>query len=788
MAIKRMFDYLTKQPFDQAAMNKEIAALLDSYNSNTLWEMARAAQLPNTTGKKLPKSELLALMAQEFFKPERIEAAYQKLTKTERDVLNRLLLHNGKVSSRVLARELIRAGLATEAPPAPEPKKQDYWYTRGRSIYGSIVPHIGSANNAKSTIFEDVMARLTLHGLLFSDGTEYATSGANYKLQLHPGDTLYVPAFVRRCLPEPQPIPVEVNQWQPAHVLHGDPQLFLRDLYLYWDTVRRHPIDMIQSGLVGKRGLKQLNSVLLTPDPTLDSVKQEDETSRLYLLRQILEELKLVKSQNGSLTTNVKSGHAVPDFWQKTTVEQVTAVLAAWRNIRLPFRFTNRQTLYEYGANPRQACQLLLQVLAELPANTWNEPDEVLDRLQERNSGFLFALRQQLTGRQSYYYGNRAQAMTEMDKLEQMFVAEATANFLLQLGLVELGFNNPLANPVKWHAYRLTALGTAVLRSTPLPNDAALTGQVIIQPNFQILAMGPVPLNVLAQLDLFAERQKVDRGAFEYHLSRQSVYAAQQMGYSVAEVQRFLETASPNDLPQNIRRSLDEWAAHHDRIVFRRNVTLLQAADETLLERLLNEGETGKLLARPVGNQVALVKSKQQARLVSALQEIGLLPAVSGANPEAADKSVVVGEDGRIQPVHAVPSLHLHGRLARFAIKTEDGWQLTAQSVGRAGGSKKKAQSIVDELGKLNRGRLPKSLVAQIRAWGGYYGSATVGTMTLFEFRDQETLAELRELPELKELLQPFAAGDRALAVVAGGQVTAVQAILARLGVKVVAH
>ncbi|MCZ7669768.1 MAG: hypothetical protein M5U34_22620 [Chloroflexi bacterium] len=75
--------------------------------------------------------------------------------------------------------------------------------------------------------------------------------------------------------------------------------------------------------------------------------------------------------------------------------------------------------------------------------------------------------------------------------------------------------------------------------------------------------------------------------------------------------------------------------------------------------------------------------------------------------------------------------------------------------------------------------------MAQIRAWGGYYGRATVGTMTLFEFRDQETLAELRDLPELTERLQPFDAGKRALAVVAEEEVTAVRTILSGLGVAV---
>jgi hypothetical protein len=43
-------------------------------------------------------------------------------------------------------------------------------------------------------------------------------------------------------------------------------------------------------------------------------------------------------------------------------------------------------------------------------------------------------------------------------------------------------------------------------------------------------------------------------------------------------------------------------------------------------------------------------------------------------------------------------------------------------------------------------------------------------------------------MPQLKELLNPFAAGDRALAVVDTEQVSAVQSILSELGVQVVSR
>ncbi|MCZ7669766.1 MAG: hypothetical protein M5U34_22610 [Chloroflexi bacterium] len=407
------------------------------------------------------------------------------------------------------------------------------------------MPHIGSPFSPKSTIFEDVLARLTLKGLVFSAETEIATTGgSSYKLQLHPAEAVYVPAFVSRHLPPPEPIPVTVKEWQPSHTLPGDPQLFLRDLYLYWDTVRRSPVDMIQVGFVGKRGLKQLNAALLTPDPTLDSAKQEDETSRLYLLRQLLQALKLLTPQNGILHTTVKNSRAIPDFWQRTTAEQVTAVLAAWRTVPTPFRFNTKLPYYQFEANTRLARHHLLNILTKMPAAAWTEREEVLTSLQEQNSSFLFNERGYIESGRGYYYGNQQQSLNDMDKLEQRFVAEVVVQFLLPLGLVELGYNNPPTNPLDWYAYRLTPLGNG--RSPPKTVQRRNYNRPDHHPaQLPDFSHGASALSTLAQLDLFAERQKVDRSAFEYHLSRQSVYAAQQMGYPVAEIERFLEALRP---------------------------------------------------------------------------------------------------------------------------------------------------------------------------------------------------------------------------------------------------
>lgn len=358
-------------------------------------------------------------------------------------MVNRLLLHEGQVSSRLFKRELTRAELVTEAPVKETPKALSTWQQyQGWTIYGRSVNHIGQPQNLKSTIFEDVIARLTHYGLVFSEETLSSSGGTTttYKFQHHPGETLIIPPFVRRHLPEPEPLTQDLQDWQPGYVMHGDPQMILRDLYLYWDTVRRSSIALIQSGFVGKRGLKQLNDAVLNPDPTLDKARQEDQAAHLYLLRQILQECRLVTTKGGTLQIQTKAGQAIPELWRKSEAEQVKAVFDVWRKLPVPFTLNTRDVYY-VDPNMRQACDTLLAVLAQMPASSWIEAGDLLINLQNRNENFLFPQRSRVESSHSYYYyGNPKELIPKMDKLEQTFVAQIMA---IWLSMVELGFAPP---------------------------------------------------------------------------------------------------------------------------------------------------------------------------------------------------------------------------------------------------------------------------------------------------------------------------------------------------------
>ena len=90
-------------------MADEINEILDSYHSKILGQMAQAAGIKVMVGRKmLHKKELLPKIRAEFFTRARIRASWEQLSERERAVLNRLLLGDGPVATKIFRREVGR--------------------------------------------------------------------------------------------------------------------------------------------------------------------------------------------------------------------------------------------------------------------------------------------------------------------------------------------------------------------------------------------------------------------------------------------------------------------------------------------------------------------------------------------------------------------------------------------------------------------------------------------------------------------------------------------------------
>ena len=776
-------------------MSETPRQLLEAYNYHTLLDIARFNRIPteNKKGKRLYKRELVRELEQRLFTKKRVQEALERLSPVERKVLDVLLLRGGRANTSAFRRLLVSHGIVS---PTGSKKKMN-------------------PQDPNATDFESVVARLTLHGLVFS--AEGLVSDLGYtrtvlKRSLKPGPSLYIPPTIRRYLPSPDPDllqrPVRVDRVQSASA-----RTLQRDLYLYWSYVRDHQVRVTVKQEVYKRTLRDLAGNLLTPI-TLQSGQSERDLPYLLFLRRLLMGLGLLSlTGQRDLTANDASHFLAAD-----PAQRVRRSFEAW----LDGDFWNE--LYDQplphisittggGIPPYptpkpivQARRQVVRFLQKLSAQGWVPLNNLVETIRVEEYEFLLPrdYRARSTGYYySYYYygplyktpyaahrnplGWTFQGVTSeeegWDLVEAPFITNVITGPLHWLGLVDLGYGDAEQTPI---AYRLTPLGAWLLGlGPPVEIPTEKQGRIIVQPNFQILAMDPVSDQTLATLDIFADRISAER-AIEYRMSRESVYRGQQRGWSAQRIIAYLEEISGGKLPQNVVVSLQEWQALHERITIYRRVALVHAHDPEVLDQLSRHPNLTELLRHRPAPTAALVNPQQVDALIEAFGTAGVLPAVT-RQAGREENCLVADEEGNLRLVHRTPSIYLARRLDRFAERVDDHhYRITPASVQKALEQGLDAPSILQELSTLHQGPLPFRLTVRIKAWAHHYGDAALQSLTLLQLRDEAALQELLQDPEVGPFLRRFnPPPEQALALVTQDDLEALRRLLAERGMTI---
>ena len=239
-------------------------------------------------------------------------------------------------------------------------------------------------------------------------------------------------------------------------------------------------------------------------------------------------------------------------------------------------------------------------------------------------------------------------------------------------------------------------------------------------------------------------------------------------------------------LPQNVKRTLEEWDALSRRITIHRNIALLQADAPDTLDALLAEPALVQALGRRAAPVVALPSGPAHVTR-DLLHDAGWLPNFTPATDAGdAAASLIADEEGRIELAARAPNIYAYGAVAAF-VEWEDARhaRITPGSVRAAVEAGVAVPDILERLKSVQRGDLPPGLARRIKAWGKYYGDARGGAISLIEFRDDAARTELLADPELRPYLTRFNAGARPLAAVRAGDFERVRALLAERGIDV---
>ena len=761
--------------------------LLTQYDVNILKTLARARKMET---KNQSKNALVEMLAGAISQRDEVERALAHVGPVERLVLGLVQRAGGELNTNAVKQKLAKSPLLTL-----KPANQPIWRLNQKNA--------GNPNYSGKPTLDDVAARLAQLGLAFGYGLVQSPHNSRQVIGFELAQYLAIPQEIRAFLPSF----VEEKQTkvsEPARIVPGSARNFQRDLSRYWSFARREgKLDVTTQGWVYKKTATELGKTLGWNDK---SKLDEKNSSYFFFLRRMLGALGLMTTEQvnewGTVIPATFVASDEKNFWTQPPAERVKQAFAAyldttaWNELRLP-----KGT---YGLDHRRPAppqlkamrRVVIENIKKHGATTWVTLADLLEDLRISHYEFLFPRNKANTPHYGYpsnystpyYQSNNPYGVTYnnindeasgWEQVEGAIITHLVTGPLHWLGLTDVGFDGD--TPV---AFRLTAMGAWLLGLGTEIRINEEGGRVVVQPNFQIVAMEPIAENVLMTLDEFTQFEGGDH-ALTYRLTREAVYRGQRANWDALRIIAYLEDATHTPLPQNVKRSLEEWQALHERITLRRGVSLLHAEDAATLDALFAHAALAPILGRRIGADVTLPVENVPA-VNARLREAGWLPVVTRRDQTNAPSSVAADEAGNVTLVHRTPSIYAYEGIEPFAERIDARHaRITPASVAAATKQNISVPAMIARLRQVHRGEIPATLITRLKAWGKYFGNAKLGTLTLIEFRDEPARSELMNDPALKPYLEHFDAGNRPLALVRAEELARVKELLTGRGVDI---
>ncbi|HYL44365.1 MAG TPA: helicase-associated domain-containing protein [Ktedonobacteraceae bacterium] len=687
-----------------------------------------------TTGA-LTTSSTTALdeAAQQLFQSSAIAEALHSLNDTEGLILRELVACGGRANSRDLALYLsssrvIGANKATDQA----------FIEQSSTLYPAPHPH---------GVFEQSLRRLLMLGLLFW-GKQTNFAGRDYTSGVYDG-VLIVPQAVKdsinanlRAEKMSQSTQALFELEQVGEGVHT----FQRQLYLYWSHVStlREGLPLVGSGLLSRTALRQVVE-LLGPKGQIDQIRTEQDVPRLLFIRLLLMKLGLLRERQNALYV------ASPDdFFGLPVLERLCRCYSLW----LETSFWNElaflpDVIVRPGPAPLEAAHeevararhMLMERIVVEPIGRWCDVPAFIARTKLYKPYLLFP-RQYGARADRYSQGNnpygwdfrlRRGWLTHREgwhMVEGGFIRAVVLGPLHWLGLVDVRTEKSGV------AFCPVPAMVVVTNKEALPVQDVPWGRLIVQPNFELVALAPVSEALLIKLDSFAERVGLEHIA-QYRMTKASIMRAIQLGLQAETIQQILtEAAGGVEIPQNVQYSLIEWERQARRIELWQDVALLEVEDPALLDLLFTDEQAQAWLKRRLSPVLAEVAQEQLPAIQRILWQRNYLPALTAApaqdelfvpgHPEGNELQWRLHEDGSLEPLYAVSDLYLVAQIERVSeLDTLTGWRkITPRSIEQACSNGLELDAIIRFLQHYCEGGIPSSFLIRLKLWGKGYGEA----------------------------------------------------------------
>ncbi len=706
----------------------------------------------------------------QLFEPTSLQETIRGLDELETTILRELVACGGRANSRDLALYCYSGNSLTAEEKSSEEAGQ-----RGLELLRSVqqpvtlqypLPHPHGA-------FELALRNLLMLGLLFW-GKQTNFAGRDYSNGVHDG-VLIIPRAVQDAVheilltEELPPITVGEESAERVHILQ-------RMLYLYWSFVAslHEGLTVLSNGLLARAALRQVIEHIDLKARN-EQVRTESDVPRLLFIRLLLMKLGLLQQKQGTLcAAPAESFFSLPLLQRAHRCYHLWLDTSFWNELLFIPEMIVRPALAPLESAHEEvlsARKTVLERLAHERVGEWHSIATFIARTKLYAPYLLFPRQ----------YGSRAERYSSGSNPYGL-------DFRLKRGwlthregwhMVEGGFiRTMLTGPLYWLGaidvdqeeaatrFRFAGGGRLVISDIPLEKEEVCWGRLVVQPNFELVALAPVSEQLLVRLDRFAERINLEHIA-QYRLTKASVTRAIQIGLHADTIQKELESAAGNEIPQNVQYSLVEWERQARRIEVWQGTSLLEVDEPALLDTLLADEQTRPLLGRRFTPTLAEVAPRQLLRLQEVLWQRNYLPAVVSApaqdvvtehsQPFVREAQWRLREDGLLQPLYGVLDLYLAAKMHQFAESTEhtNCWKITPSSLQHALQAGLPLDSIMHFLQAYCEDGVPPALLIRLKLWGGgYEGQQNIYVERAPLLRlSEQVLHDLRQDTELATLL-----------------------------------
>ena len=556
---------------------KSLLACLADHNRITLQAIARMRGVEDIEG---PREDLASRLALELLRPESVARALKELSPKEREALETIVAEGGEMKEPPLVRSFGDVRRLGEL----QLQRLEPWGT--------------PAGPAEALYYR---------GLLFRG---YDVIGTYHGPVLFiPPDLLALLPVVHRPRPsfEPEVAPEPSTQKASGFSLLEEALAYL--IFLQRESIRpkegRRLPDVAKARLATEVGSHE---------------EGKEGALRLDFLHQVCREAKLAGIRRGEL----KPLPGARAWLKAPRTRQIKALFDAWAGSRRWNELWHVNSLRPEPASwhndPRLARRAILDHLRGCPTETWVSLRSLISFIHQADPDF-----QRPDGDYSSWHIRDAETGEDLAGFGNWFRVEgALIAHLISRPLNWLGILDVSCGEKGQASFYITPLGAHLLDRASQPPPQPPEQPLVVESDFQVLAPREASLHHRFQLARFAELERRDVVSI-YRITRESIWRALDGGIPIGSIVSFLQRASRGKAPQNVLRTLGDWARRHGEIQLERSA-VLRTTDEQLLQELRALPEVRPFIKEFLSPRVALIDPQDLERLLEILRRLGYAP------------------------------------------------------------------------------------------------------------------------------------------------------------------